>query len=172
MGEGKVYVYLVIIGALFYCIQLIFSFSGYLGFIGQYYIWFCLGSLVCYYKNDTQIWNKLNNSISVFIIGCILSICFVLWKPNIIFLNMATVLCIITLYLIVPDGKNEVMLKISKNSFSMYLLHSPMIYITFKFFNNCNPVWVVLLNFVIWGGVSFILSNLIRETRFKWIIGE
>lgn len=85
---------------------------------------------------------------------------------------MATVLCIITLYLIVPDGKNEVMLKISKNSFSMYLLHSPMIYITFKFFNNCNPVWVVLLNFVIWGGVSFILSNLIRETRFKWIIGE
>jgi peptidoglycan/LPS O-acetylase OafA/YrhL len=114
-------------------------------------------------------WNKYRGFL---IVASIFFICFALWKPNIIFANIATVFCTIALYLIIPSNKNEVLIKLSKNSFGIYLFHSPMIYITFKFFSDCNPVWVVGLNFVVWGGLSFILSNWIRKTRFRWIIGE
>lgn len=126
--KNREYVYIVIIAAILYCVKILFPFGGYLQFIGQYYIWFCLGILISHYKKGTSTWKKWNKYRGFLIVASIFFICFALWKPNIIFVNIATVFCTIALYLIIPSNKNEVLIKLSKNSFGIYLFHSPMIY--------------------------------------------
>ena len=75
-------------------------------------------------------------------------------------------------YGIASDSSNALLNNISRNSFGIYLFHSPLIYITFTFFLN-YPVWfVVLLNFVVWGGVAYFMTEQVRKTKLKILIGE
>lgn len=82
------------------------------------------------------------------------------------------ILLISGIYLCVPNQYNQILDLISKNSFGMYLIHSPLIYITFTFFKNSSPIVVVFLNLVVWGSVSYILTILIRKVKLGVIIGE
>lgn len=60
---------------------------------------------------------------------------------------------------------------IAENSFGIYLLHSPLVYITYTYFRNSNPVFVICLN-LFWGMISFFLSSLIRRTKASILLGE
>lgn len=85
---------------------------------------------------------------------------------------VCAVLFIVSIYSLASDRSNAMLNKISKNSFGIYLFHSPLIYITFTFFLN-YPIWfVVLLNFVVWGGVAYFMTELVRRINFKILIGE
>ena len=75
-------------------------------------------------------------------------------------------------YKLMPNKTNKVIEIISKNSFGIYLFHSPLVYITYSFFSNCNPLFVVSLNFLIFGTIAFLLTVMIRKTQLKFIIGE
>lgn len=66
---------------------------------------------------------------------------------------------------------NKIIDGISKNSYGIYLLHSPLIYITFKYFANSSPLYVVTLN-LIFGVVAYVMTDLIRRTNLRFIIGE
>lgn len=61
--------------------------------------------------------------------------------------------------------------KISRNSYGIYLLHSPLIYITFKYFGNCSPFIVVCLN-LLFGFSVYLLTSLIRTSKLRIAIGE
>lgn len=61
---------------------------------------------------------------------------------------------------------------IARNSFGVYLFHSPLIYITFANLPDANPIIVVVLNLVVFGAVAYGLTELIRKTRLKVMIGE
>ena len=67
---------------------------------------------------------------------------------------------------------NSILNKISNCSFGIYLFHSPMIYITCTYWNDLNPIFVLLTNFVIFGFIAFSLTMIIKRSRLKFIIGE
>jgi fucose 4-O-acetylase-like acetyltransferase len=74
-------------------------------------------------------------------------------------------------FLLTPNQENKVFASLSTNSFGIYLIHSPLVYITFTYLLNAKPIVVVFVNFIIWGSVSYSLSRLIRKSRFKFILG-
>lgn len=171
-GGGK-YIFLFGISVLLYCEQILFPIKGYIQFLGQYYIWFCFGLLIGYYKNSfLKGWTQLKRLKNLFGICSIGFIILELLKPNIISLNIASFFAVITCYLIIPNKNNKIGILLSENSFGIYLIHSPLVYITYRFFSECIPCFVVGLNFILWGGISLVASIYLRRTRFKWIVGE
>lgn len=154
-GGGK-YIFLFGISVLLYCEQILFPIKGYIQFLGQDYIWFCLGLLIGYYKNNLKKdWNQFKRLKNLFGICSIGFIILELLKPNIISLNIASFFSVITCYLIIPNKNNKIGILLSENSFGIYLIHSPLVYITYRFFSECIPYFVVGLNFILWGGAKF-----------------
>lgn len=94
---------------------------------------------------------------------------FLLWQVGGMLAALAIVL---TLYAVVPRKSCQAVRIIGRNSFGIYLFHSPLIYITFCYFPNENPYLISCLNFFLWGGTAFFLSEGIRRTKLRFIIGE
>ena len=85
---------------------------------------------------------------------------------------LASVIIVFSTYFLAPE-KNSVLAKIiSKNSFGLYLFHSPLIYLTFRYALNYSPAAVFSINLLIWGSLSFLLTSLLRKTPLKVAIGE
>ena len=85
---------------------------------------------------------------------------------------LCSILSIILFYNLIPNKTNQAIEILSKNSFGVYLFHSPLVYITYSFFNNYNPLFVVTLNFFVFGLIAFFLTIMIRKSKFRFIIGE
>lgn len=81
-------------------------------------------------------------------------------------------LCVINAYGAMPDKSFALVEKIDRNSFGIYLFHSPLIYITFANIPNAHPGIVVFINLVVFGAAAFGVTELIRKTRLKVLIGE
>lgn len=81
-------------------------------------------------------------------------------------------LFIINAYGAMPEKTCSLVQRIDRNSFGIYLFHSPLIYITFASIPNAHPAIVVFINFVIFGAASFGLTELVRKTKLKVLIGE
>lgn len=79
---------------------------------------------------------------------------------------------LLSIYVFIPNNTNKFVQFISDNSFGIYLLHSPLIYITYTYFKDSSPLFVLFVNFFIFGGVSLLLSFLIRKSRLRFILGE
>ena len=85
---------------------------------------------------------------------------------------ICALLFISAVYGLVPNSINDSWIALSKYSFGIYLFHSPLIYITYSFFNNKNPLLVVFLNFIVFGVLALLLSMLIDKTKARIIIGN
>lgn len=81
-------------------------------------------------------------------------------------------LCVLNAYGAMPEKTCPLAKKIDRNSFGVYLLHSPLIYITFATIPNAHPAIVVFINLVVFGAVAFGLTELLRKTKLKVLIGE
>lgn len=81
-------------------------------------------------------------------------------------------LCICNAYGAMPERTCPLLEKADRNSFGVYLFHSPLIYITFALIPDAHPAVVVLINFVGFGAAAFGLTELIRRTKLKVLIGE
>lgn len=81
-------------------------------------------------------------------------------------------LCIMNVYGAMPEKSCTLVEKIDRNSFGIYLFHSPLIYITFANIPNAHPTIVVFINLVVFGAVAFGLTELFRRTKLKVMIGE
>lgn len=84
----------------------------------------------------------------------------------------STLSLVVTLYIIMPAKTNKVTEYLDRNSMGMFLFHSPLIYISYTFYPNINPILMVFINFVVFGFISSLLTELIRKTPFKFLIGE
>lgn len=88
-------------------------------------------------------------------------------------IKLASAICvIITAYLIIPSKTNKVTEYLDRNSMGMFLFHSPLIYISYKFYPNIHPALMVFINFVCFGFLASLLTELIRKTPVKILIGE
>lgn len=81
-------------------------------------------------------------------------------------------LCILNAYGAIPEKSCPLAEKIDRNSFGIYLFHSPLIYITFATIPNAHPAIVVLINLVVFGAAAYGLTVLICKTKLKVLIGE
>lgn len=81
-------------------------------------------------------------------------------------------LCIVNAYGAMPEKSCALVENVDRNSFGIYLFHSPLIYITFATIPDAHPAIVVFLNLVVFGGMAYGLTALIRRTKLKILIGE
>lgn len=81
-------------------------------------------------------------------------------------------LCVINAFGAMPEKSCALTEKIDRNSFGVYLFHSPLVYITFATIPNASPLLVVVLNFVVFGAVAYGLTELVRKTKLRVLIGE
>lgn len=81
-------------------------------------------------------------------------------------------LFIINMYGAMPEKTCTVVEKIDRNSFGVYLFHSPLIYITFSNIPNAHPAIVVFVNLVVFGAAAYGLTELVRKTKLRVLIGE
>ena len=74
--------------------------------------------------------------------------------------------------MLIPNKTINILSKISANSFGIYLFHSPLIYITFRYLPNINPILMFIINFICLGIVVYYLTIFLRKLKLGIIIGE
>lgn len=109
-------------------------------------IWFAFGYFICTYREFYQSFfnRKIIKMISA-IIGIFLLLFCAFFDTRVVVGMCCKLICIFTLYAITPEENSKVINSISKNSFGIYLFHSPLIYITFSFFANESVIFVFYL---------------------------
>ena len=135
----------------------------------EFLIWFYMGYLLNKYKDDLLKLNKFKYFQCILLIFCIIY----WWNyGGVVSAFLTKILMILNIYMFIPSKSNKCVEIISDNSFGIYLFHSPLIYITFSMIPNLSPILIVTLNFVVFGGVSLIMSLAVKKTKLKFIIGE
>lgn len=133
------------------------------------WIWFSVGYIMHVYKNRVDIIKSKNIKWIIMIIGLLLSI-FLIYNNR--FSRITSIILVFLLYISIPNNTGKIMQFLSKNSFGLYLFHSPLIYLTFTYFSNASPVLVVGLNFAVFGLVAAVMTVLVRKLKLGFIIGE
>lgn len=139
-----------------------------------YLIWFAAGYILSSRQN---LLSTIYQHTSVKIILGSLSFALQLWQifvaPTSVLFSICTkFLLIASFYGIMPHQTHPLVEKVDRNSFGIYLFHSPLIYITYSYIPNANPLLVVFINLVIFGAAAYGLTNLLRKSKLKAIIGE
>lgn len=79
---------------------------------------------------------------------------------------------VVSSYLLLPASTNRLMKSLSDNSYGIYLFHSPLIYIIYTYFKDSNPWLVLFLNFIVMGGLAWLLTIVVSKSRLKFIVGN
>ena len=142
--------------------------------IANYLVWFYLGYFMnCCKKRTAKLaWIGMPFAIGLF--------CFsVMGKLNdleaikMVVGYTGSAIFVVSLYYIMPDSKSVILERISKNSYGIYLFHSPMLYIVFYYFGFLKPFEMVLINFFILFALSYLMTELLRLSKFGRIaLGE
>ena len=166
--DNNKYIDIVIFILLIYLNIISNHFPTYLYYVSFYLIFFYLGILF----NKYNLISNLKTYYSIIII--IILIIYNLFINNSLILLFVQFISLILLFKIdfTKLGKLKVINCISNNSYGMYLFHSPLVYLTFKFLPNISPILMIIINFIVFGSISYIITYLIRKTKFKFIIGE
>lgn len=141
-----------------------------LGFINdaiRYLMWFYMGYMLNKYEHKQK--DIAKNPIMLM---AVLFVIMWLFTRNSVLEVIASLMSVLLIYRTFPQKSSKIVDIISENSFGIYLFHSPLIYITYTYIPNAMPVWVVLLNFVVFGLIAFGMSYYIKKTRFKFMIGD
>ena len=140
----------------------------------NYLIWFSVGYLLNVYQNSLRkVYGIRGVKWALLALNALLLI-YWLWADSVRVLIAlgTTALCVLNAYGAMPEKSCSLMEKIDRNSFGVYLFHSPLIYIIFATIPNAHPAIVVFVNLVVFGAVAFGLTELIRKTKLKVLIGE
>lgn len=146
-----------------------FLFIPFLYNLSRYCLWFYLGFILNRFE-DLLINTYVKIITSVFLIFSFI-IYYKIFNNSIMQYILISNF-VLVLYNYIFDKNIPILNKISSNSFGIYLFHSPLIYITFTYLSEANPIVVVAINFILWGGLAYILTNIIKKTKLKVIIGE
>ncbi len=157
--------------AYYNSIPLILPCFQYLRWVLEFFWSFSFGAMLFHLSEKMQIFKKR----TPFLIGCIgiagllsfLKISGFLRFPTI----AVSIMIVLSLFLAVSVRQIQLLHTLSVNSFGIYLLHSPLIYITFSFLQDANPFLVISINLFVFGGAAFLASKLLSKSKLKAIIG-
>ena len=154
------------------CLAFSLPFLKYLSWILEYFWSFSLGAVIWHLKDCS--WEKVlrkKQARYCFLMFALLIILITFKLQGIISIIFCAIF-VICLFFSAPSQQFRSISSISVNSFGIYLFHSPLIYITYSIWPNANPVFVVCLNFVVFGLVAFFLTELLTHTKAKIVIGR
>lgn len=116
--------------------------------ISHYLVYFYFGFLLNRY-NLLKLLNGFPKIVILSALAGILVVC--MFIPT--YLSAPLVVCSISLiYFLIPERSFGFANLIAATSFGIYLLHSPLVYITYTYLAEANP-WIVFgINACIWGG--------------------
>ncbi len=140
----------------------------------NYLIWFSLGYLLNTYSKllkrtyDIPLikWGLLLLNVALYAYCCVVG------SVRVLVSLLLRDLCVINAYGAMPRCTCRIIEKVDRNSFGIYLFHSPLIYFTFSMIPNASPIIVIFINFVVFGVFAYELTGLIRKTKLKVLIGE
>ena len=140
----------------------------------NYLIWFSMGYFLCIWQDvackvyaiSPVKWVLLALNAGLF------AYCLFAHSLGVLISLLMKGLCIINAYGAMPCSSCKMIEKIDLNSFGVYLFHSPLIYITVAFIPEASPVLVVLINLLFFGSIAFGLTEVVRKTKLKVLIGE
>lgn len=84
----------------------------------------------------------------------------------------SSVMIVVSLFVITTKREFAILNAVSRNSYGIYLFHSPLLYFTFSFALNYPPAVIVAINFFIWGGVAYWMTSVLRKTPLKHLISH
>ncbi len=141
-----------------------FAFFPWISYVCIYYVWFYSGSLIYDYMNRIT---HLNRYIMI-VAGTLVSV-LAIWCDISVVNGIATVILLIMLYNVMGVNDNKIIKSISDCSFGIYLLHSPVIYITFAYMSNYNPVIVVSIN-IVFALITWGITAVCKKTKLEKFI--
>ena len=139
--------------------------------VAIHFIYFYLGFAINKYKIEEKLNSKKIGKILLLTFN-IAGIIIYLISPSDALKVAMGVISVISLYITMKEEASKATEILSENSFGVYLLHSPLKYITYTYYNNAEPFFVVTTNFVFWGAIALLMTIGIRKTKFKFILGE
>ncbi len=137
-------------------------------------IWFALGYCLCFRASILKKIYSYKIIKWILLLANVVVLAFYMIKgsPGVLFSLGTRSLCIVNAYGAMPERSTKWIQKIDRNSFGIYLFHSPLIYITFAFIPEADPWIVVLINLIIFGACAYFLTEIMRKIRLKFVIGE
>lgn len=142
--------------------------------ICEYLIYFYIGFLAGKRELQPKVTKVTIITSAIFIVSSIMMVFFVKnsYVKNIL-RSIAAVLGTYSLYcLTIKIKNNSIIEKIDKNSFAIYLLHSPILYIMYKYFADLNSYLLVAMNITIAIIMPSIIAEVLRKLKLNFIIGE
>lgn len=162
-------------------LSFLFSILGYLvpsyfGSALQNIFWFSLGN----YISSTQDKTIRHEFALIFTVVVSIILYLIIYNSGIVYskyfcLALKYFICLILiplLYYYIPNKTNKLIKMIDRNSFGMYLFHSPLVYITFSSLLIEKPITTFIVNFIIFGFLSFLITLIIRKLNLGYVIGE
>lgn len=157
-------------GVCLHFLQMNIALPSYIGFFCKHFIWFSLGLIIC--NCNAHLVSLKGYIRSAFIIIDVFCIAFYICSRNDFILFISSILSVVIIFSLRLNFKNRLIDLISDNSYGLYLFHSPLIYITYTYFAESSPVFVVFMNFFLFGGLSLLFAYLLRKSRFAFLMGE
>ena len=105
------------------------------------------------------------------VVTCLVSIYAALFLSEKLSL-LSSLLILSTIYIVIPERKGLVFCALSKNSFGLYLFHSPLTYVTYSFALSYFPAAVFAINLLVWGTVAWLVTVCLRKIPLRFVIGE
>ena len=94
-------------------------------------------------------------------------------NENRVVTTFTSITIIASLYYFMPHRTNRFILWLDKNSFGIYLFHSPLMYIIMnKFSIIAPPAILVPMNLIFGIGGSLIITYFLRAIKCSFVIGE
>lgn len=93
------------------------------------------------------------------------------YQAQIAIKTLVSFLAMLMAYNLIPNKNNSFLGYIATNSFGVYLFHSPLIYLTYCYAADVLPLGVLIINFLLLGGISLAMTHIISKTIIRPIIG-
>lgn len=144
----------------------------YVSQFADYYIYFVLGLFIHQHEDMLRRW--LQGPLRILLAaGAVAMLTFYLFgMRRRLFVVVTAALVVLAVYLLMPNKVNAVTRAISRNSMGMYLFHSPLLYLSFAYWPDINPLLMMLINFVGFGALAYGMTNAIRKLGLGLMIGE
>lgn len=162
--------------ALFGFAHTLVAWNTYLLQFTNYYFFFAMGFI--YHRYEQLIYRQTGHAtkriVPAPVTATVLLACIILsWNGHSAPITLAlSAISVLAVYMLTPKRSCAPLRLISKDSMGIYLSHSPMLYISFTYWPDINPLLMILINFIGFGTIAILLTELTRRAHLGFIIGE
>lgn len=170
IDEEKRSVLIYLTSLILYLFGLMVNLQPYIKNLCIWYFYFAFGILL---KQFEEKWMRTNKLYKWLLMILTITVTTIEIKNYNILMQLGGAICwVLLLYIVVGNKKNVILSKLSEYSFGIYLFHSPLVYITYTYMSDSSPILVIFINFIVYGVFSYAVTEKIKKSRLKWIIGE